>query len=157
MNFIVPQKSAVAFTAEVTRFVVERRLGTPCFVDWPVYKVFTYAGFCLMRRMCACAVENGRLVTVAFGWPGWGEHIEARAAAGAPEFTWSNPIQGGDSIFIAEVIGERSRLRVLWDSLGEWCPDIDERRIFTYRRDKLVELPQALMRRLIYGQQPKHS
>ncbi len=152
MTFLLPKNRLREFVQAVTAFCWEHRSG-PVFKTWPREKVWTYVGFCSTRRMCAVAIEKGRIVTVAFGWPAWGEHVEARAAAGAPEFTWSNPIQGGDSIFIAEVIGDRRHLRTLYDTLGEWCPDLDERKIFTYRRGKLVELSQKTMQRLIYGRE----
>jgi len=135
---------------ELTEFCLER--GQAAFVNWPVKTLFEYCFFHLVDRGAFVCRAQGGLASCMFAWGVPLAEIRAANQAGAPVFQWARSRPESDAIFLAEVVGSRRFLPVLFKGAAARWPDWQDKRIFTYRAGALVELPSALIKRLIFGE-----
>ncbi len=134
----------------VTEFCIKH--GGDCFKDWPVPLVFNYVFYHLVDGGCFVVRANGEISAVMFAWGLNSKEVLARHQAALSPFAWQRSRNNEDAIFLAEVIGERSRLGKLFKMAAAKWPDWQSKTIFTYRDGSLVELPQAVIKQFIYGQ-----
>jgi hypothetical protein len=128
-------------TTEITRFFLMRR--GRCFEGWTRDKVAKYVLVNAVYRNVFVALDRfGLIGAAAILWPNDAATIKAIAEAGQPQFTWSPTPRDGDSILIADVAGDRRLIsQILKQVMAVAAPPaIFQKRIFTYRRGKLVEL-----------------
>ena len=84
--------------------------------------------------------HSSPVALAAIAWLGNADAIQALATYGMPQFVWQELPKNGDSILIADVAGNRRWMpEILKQVYGAW-PDSPRKRVFTYRRSKLVEL-----------------
>lgn len=131
-------------TTEVTKFFLKNK--GRCFEGWTPNKVAKYVLVNAVYRNVFVALDNfGLIGAAAILWPNDAATIRAIAESDEPQFTWSPTPRDGDSILIADVAGDRRLMPQILKQVmanGPWrChPNIFQKRIFTYRRGKLVEL-----------------
>lgn len=122
-----------------------------CFRNWDRGKLFNYVAFCHLTGRMLLFCPGGNVAAVGFAWRGWAEHIEARASQNIPQFCWTDQLKGGDSLFVAEVFGTRSSVRYLWLAAHIQFPDLEERKLYTFRHERLVRLEPKEVERFVYG------
>ena len=99
----------------------------------------------------------GLVGAAAILWPNDAAKIQAIAELDKPQFTWSPTPPNGDSILIADVAGDRGLVpQILKQVMAHW-PDSPRKRLFTYRRGRLVELSWKTVKRFTYGKLAENS
>ena len=117
-------------------------------VSWPVPTVFAYVFFHVVARTVFIVRQGSEIAAVAFAWSNPETEIRKRAAAGSPQFDWRRTGEEADALFVAQVIGRWELLpRLVRQIVARW-PDAERRKIFTYRRKRLVELKPDVIARL---------
>lgn len=138
---------------EVTEFLLREGRGI---VDaWPVRKLFAYVFFHVAARTLFVVRRGESIATVAIAWAEPEADIRAKAAAGKPIFAWRVTRDDADAIMLAQVVGRRECLgRIVNQARSRW-PDLDRRRVLTFRRRggpageaRLVELKPRTIARL---------
>lgn len=163
MTFLPPKDPKLAeYLWELTRFC-ERNGGKWCFSGLKGERLFRYVAFCHLTGRLMVVIQGDQVRAVATAWPEWTEHVEARAAERLPQFSWTNtlPKDAGDALFVADVVTspnhEREDLQsLMFGAMAKWR-DLMDRRLFTYRRGKLVELSQKVLGRLLKPHERKHG
>ncbi len=112
-----------------------------CFNGWTELKISQYVLWHLLNGTVFVASEPPFEVALAvIAWPGNADAMQALAHYKMPQFVWQELPKNGDSILIADVAGDRKLMpEILKQVHGAW-PDSPRKRLFTYRRAKLVEL-----------------
>lgn len=137
---------------ELTEFCLRRgasRTGHHAFAGWKVETLFAYVFFHVVARTVFVLRQGGTLSAVAFAWSKPEQQIRWCAAAGVSPFQWRKTDDQADSILLGEVIAPGVGLagwRRLWKQGRERWPDLDRRKVFTYRAGRLVEITAAVQR-----------
>lgn len=112
--------------------------------------LFRYVALCwLTGRLNVSTDDQNRITAVVFSWTDWREHIELKAAEGRQQF--ESHTHKGDAIFVAEVIGSRSGVSRIYQGAIERFPHLSVTPIFTYRKNKLVQLTWNEIERFMGG------
>lgn len=143
------QKQMADYLRQVTDFCLVRGKTTGrMFVGNSAAEVFRYVSFCHLTGRLNSRFDAGAVSAVLICWPDWQEHIEHKASVNKPQFEWTK-VGRGDSIFLAETIGSRAALRVLYDGMMQLHPHLLTMRVFTMRHGKLVRLDQRAIERFM--------
>ncbi|MDE2099793.1 MAG: hypothetical protein KGL39_21250 [Patescibacteria group bacterium] len=149
-------RSLADYLWRVTEFCLARR-GEWCLPGMDRADAFRYVAFCqLTGRLWTLSGPHG-LRAVVFAWPDWLAHIEARAAEGKGQFSWTrlHTVEGqavGDTLFVADVIGSRQAVGELAPRVLRFYPRLAGlQHVVTYRRGKLVRLSEPLIERFCRG------
>lgn len=124
-----------------------------CFPGWDGRKIADYLlvqlvhGNVFVARAPGEATRpTGPIAFAAIAWLNDAERIVENDRMGLPQYDWNRFPSGGDSILIADVAGDRSLmpeiLKQVMARVDKWhCHPhaIFQKRLFTYRRGKLVE------------------
>ena len=148
--------------AEATRFVRGLHAfaldhGGACYDGWPHDLVFRYLAWQFCARQICVVHDRASIELAGFLvlWPDDSTQIRYREAEGLPHFDWQLR-SGGDSYILAEVIvreGDRGwAVRRLGELAARRWPDWKLRRLFTWRRGRLVELNPAAVARCFHEQ-----
>jgi hypothetical protein len=124
--------------AEVAEFCHAHR--GRCFPGWTVEQIIVYVSFHATWGTVFLARDKStrKVESVAFAWPTADERMV---------FNWRRAIEG-DTLLIAEVIGNRKTVKRLFRlALRQW-PKV--RRFCTWRWGKLVELKRETILRFAY-------
>lgn len=138
------------FLWEVTHYVFAMRGKNTSVAKLDLPALFRYVAFCHLTGRLSITRVEGLLRAVAFSWPDWAEHVEAKAAEGIPQFEWTQ-LHKGDCIFLADVIGDREGVAQLWEKAVEIAPQLVVTPIYTFRRGKLVRLTLDEIERFSHG------
>lgn len=126
-------------TTEITNFFLSHR--GKCFEGWTRDKVAKYVlVHAVYRNVFVVFDRIGVIGAAAILWPNDAATIKAIAEACQPQFTWTPTPKDGDSILIADVAGDRRFMPEILKQAAVPLPNIFQKRLFTYRRGKLVEL-----------------
>jgi hypothetical protein len=152
--------SAASTALAIATFFLRRR--GRCFAGWKSDKVFYYVLVNLLNGNVFIALEKfGRKGTsalpqiglAAIAWLDDAARIMDLNARALPLFDWNEFPKSGDSIVVADVAGDRKLMpEILKQATARWAvvsatPAIFQKRLFTYRRGKLVEMSwPAVMR-----------
>ena len=139
---------------ELTEFCL--RHGGRCFDGWPVKTLFEYCFFHLVDRGVFIVRDHGEIVACMFAWGTSVPAIMMRHGNHAAPFCWERSRNHEQALFLAEVISTgktakiaRSHLvQMVRQGAAKW-PDWKQKRIFTYRDKKLVELPHDVIQRML--------
>lgn len=138
---------------ELAIFIIRNKGRSP-FMDQQVEdgrRFFRYLAFHYLAGNVLIVRQGAKVAGVAIAWPERVRDIEERARLGEAQFDWRPAVSGGDAVMLAEVVGSRGH-GFGWRKLAlERWPDLHERRIFTHRRGKLVELHYATIKRFCRG------
>jgi hypothetical protein len=149
INTTTQQQQLAAFLQKVTDFCVTRgQNGGKMFVGNSRAQIFRYVAFCNLTGRLNVRVEKNEVTAVGIMWPDWQERIEAKAELKMPQFEWAH-VHRGDSIFVAEVIGNRYAVRDLYQGFIEAYPHLLAKPMFTMRHGKLVRLAQHKLERFL--------
>jgi len=140
------QKTADA-VKEVAVFMIAR--GKKFFNGWKAPVIFKYVAWHFLCGNLFVVRDHGAIAAAGIAWPTTVNDIYWRDHERLAQFDFTVP-QSGEALLVAEVVGSPSACLKLWQlAMNRW-PHI--RRIFTYRRDKLVELHLATIERFLsYG------
>ena len=128
-------------------FLMEHR--GRCFDGWPASQLYKFCAYhWLNGTLFASCAPDGAFRLVVIAWLENAARIIARAAAGTPHFTWEQLPKDGDSILIADVVGERSLLPDVRRQVNGAWPDSPRKRLFAFRKGRLVELAWPTIDRL---------
>ena len=142
-------KRLADYLVNVCDFCITRGQSTGrMFVGNTAAQIFRYIAFCHLSGRLNVRYDAHKITAILICWPDWQEHIEHKAARNKPQFDWTR-VPRGNSMFVAEVIGSRRALRVLYEGLIELHPHLLQSRVFTMRHSKLVNLPQAAIERFM--------
>lgn len=119
-----------------------------CFKEWLPWKIYRYVAWHLLNGTLFVAYDEDGIAMTFFAWLTDAQDVQARAAADQPQFDWHCLPGSGDSIFIAEVCGKRTFMPEILKQVGGVWPDSPRKRLFTYRRGRLVELTWQTIHRL---------
>lgn len=108
--------------------------------------LFRYVAHCFYHGKLNVVFTDKEVLAVAFYWPDFQERIEAKFAEGLPQFEWL-PCHKGDSLFIADVLGNREAIARLYRVTMERFPHLMSVPFFTYRGGKLVQLDRWRLER----------
>ncbi|HEV2456379.1 MAG TPA: hypothetical protein VGY98_19100 [Verrucomicrobiae bacterium] len=133
----------------ITAFFLSHR--GRCFENWSAEKIYNYVLVnCVHRNVFVACDGDGRIALAAIAWRNDAARIEENERLGLPQYDWKGFPKDGDSILIADVAGDRKLMpEILKQVMDCWChgpwrsrslPNIFQKRIFTYRRGRLVEL-----------------
>lgn len=136
---------------EICAFCIARRSAKVFANDTDGRIFFRYVTFQLLSGNVLVVRQGGQISGVAFVWPERAADVLAREARGEEHFNWRPPVVGGDAVVIGQVIGTRTA-SFGWRKLAvqRW-PDFHARRLFTWRRGKLVELCGKAVKRFCRG------
>jgi len=134
---------------EVAEFCL--RKGGQCFENWDAITLFTYVFFHLVDGNCFVVRKNGGIAGVLFLWGATETDIRQRAATGESPFYWQRSMKAGDALFLAEVVSAHDCLPTLFKLAAAKWPDWQQRKVFTYREGRLIQLPVDLVKRMIFG------
>ena len=123
---------------ELALFCLTRR--GACFKGVDAAKLFRYVAFHLLLGSLFVDRDVNGVKMMVFVWRGWAADIQRRAAEDLPQFEWKLPTNEGDSLFIAEVIGNRRSMAHILKLVKAHWPESPGFRLFTYRRHGLAEL-----------------
>lgn len=132
---------------EIAEFCVRR--GGRAFAGWPVPTLFAYALFHVVDRTVFSTREHGTIAGVGFMWGENERDIRSRAAAGQPVFDWTRSVDGADSLFLAEVVAAGPQLARLARQAKARFPDMEKKKIFTFRRGELVRIPIETVEKVV--------
>lgn len=133
---------------ELAEFCVRNGRGG-CFHGWPVPTVFTYAFFHAVQRTVFSTRASGAINSVLFVWGQPERTIRESAAEGGAVFHWQRSQDQADSLFLGEVIAGPPELRRLVKQVEARWPGWRQKKIFTFRHGKLVQLETDTIERLI--------
>jgi hypothetical protein len=107
--------------------------------------VFKYIAHHALAKTLFLCRDGRKIAAVGVAWPLTVKELFRRNRVKQPQFDWKALPEPGNALLIGPVIGTRKYLVKLWRvALNRW-PFI--RRIFTYRRGRLVELHLRTMER----------
>jgi hypothetical protein len=123
----------------ITAFLLENR--GRCFPGWPSATLFRFAAWHWLNGTLFAAYDSaGQPALVAIAWLADFATVQARARRGEPLFDWQSLPLDGDTILIADVVGNRKFTgEIIQQVHGVW-PDSPRKRLLTHRRGRLVEL-----------------
>lgn len=149
MNVIQTSQMAKAmFLWEVVDFCLANQgMAMPWVKDRQ--QLFRYVASCEATGKLNVVVEDG-IKAVAFMWADFKERIEANAAYNKPQFEWGQSHKG-DSLFIADVLGERKYVAQGFNLLIAKFPHLVTVPFYTYRSGKLVQLSMRKLERFVFG------
>ena len=141
---------------DVTEFFLSHR--GRCFEAWKAENIEPYVLVNIVRKHVFAARNSvGGIGIVAIAWLKNAANILADDAEGFSQFSWGFYPKNGDSILIADVAGDRKLMpEILKQVMAHW-PDSPRKKLFTYRRGKLVELSWQTVMRFTYGKLAVHS
>lgn len=150
MIFLVPPKTddLKNFLNGITDFCLARR-GARCFKGWDRAKLFRYVAFNHFTGRLLVCFENNAPTAIIVCWPDTIERLEAKAENRHPVFDWEYQRQNGDCIFVAEVIGDQSSVRKIYEVALNSAPHLITTPILTFRRGKLVRLRGRTLARFV--------
>jgi hypothetical protein len=112
--------------------------------EYPAERVFKYLAWHFTAGNLAVSFEGEHISGVIIAWKDSAEEIRQRGRRGQPQFNWQLPATSGDAYMIGEVIAkDKTGLTRLLQLASATWPDWKMRKLFTYRRKKLVELSRS--------------
>jgi hypothetical protein len=135
---------------EITEFCW--RNGRSAFPGWEVPTLYAYVFFHVVDRTVFLVREHGEISAVGFMWGVPESEIRSRADAGEPVFCWKRSQDNADSVFMAELVGSAAEFPRLTRGAEQRFPEWWKRKkVFTFRRGKLVQLDRDTIERLNHG------
>jgi hypothetical protein len=111
--------------------------------------LFRYVADCYFTGKLGVSWQDNKLNAVVFYWPDFKERIEAKYENMNPQFEWG-PCHKGDALFVADVIGDRKAVAMMYQSAIERFPNMLTLLIMTYRKDKLICLYGRALERFLF-------
>lgn len=124
---------------ELTEFCLARA-GSRVFERWPVPTLYAYVFFHLVDRSVMVVREHGQIAAVMFLHAMPAEELQALVQAQRPWWQWRRSRDSADALVLAETIGRRELVSRLVKQARQRWPDLDRKKVFTWRRDQFVEL-----------------
>lgn len=167
------QVSSFQFQAQQVReaavFCLEH--GAKLFAGWSGDKLFRYLAFLWLTNCLFIERAPGNeIIGVLSAWPDVADEILQRERNGEFHFNWRQPrvIEDSDAFMLADIVVSKSAIenrqskiiltRLVAQATAQW-PDWKLRRVFTYRRGRLVEItqPTAKLERFCAHVVPQNS
>jgi hypothetical protein len=136
--------------------------GAKAFVGWKAVLVFQYCYHHLAYRTVFVERSHGKIVAAMFAWGVTSDSVIEREERDQPVFQFEPSVDNADAIFLAEVIGERRKLRKVFKMASARWPNWGMRIVFTYRIDgrgvrNMTTLRPDVVRRMVLGYRPRGS
>jgi hypothetical protein len=147
--------SALFFTdraREITEFWVKsnRQRGLGSSGPAPsVPTLYAYVFFSLVDRTLFVVRRHSAIVAALTVWGMPEAEIRQMDAEGESTWQWRRSRDDADSLCVGEVIGARELLPALVRQVSSRWPNWRDKKVFTYRRGKLVQLDPATVEKLI--------
>lgn len=133
----------------VLRFILDNR--GRCFAGWDLRKIHAYLFwhflngtlFVVSQRTppkAFGATDRIEIVAIAIAWLQNETAIRLLDSLGLPQFVWASLPDDGDSILVADVCGSRIMISEIVQQVMAHWPDSPRKKLFTYRREKLVKM-----------------